>query len=306
MNHTMDRARSLSLLPWLAVSVSSTAWASSLPPAAQVVGRLHIALLHFPLVLVIVAAAAVWLLPRTSVASVDADRVVQKLLWATAVAGVLAAVTGLMLADEEEFLGRSALTFQYHRAGGLAVAAISILAAALPAKWLRVRVPLLSVAALLVLIVGHWGGNLVHGDGYVLGPLNKKAIKTDDEGGRVASDAHEADGSEERGRWAEGTIVDKPDFKTHIAPVFERSCIKCHGATKRKGGLRLDEKRYAMKGGESGLVLVAGDPDKSLVFTMCALPPDDDDVMPERGKLLALSEIENIKRWVSQGAVWPE
>jgi hypothetical protein len=300
----MSMARRLLLLFCSLLSFSASA--SSLPPVAQAVGRLHIALLHFPLVLVMVALAAVWLLPKTSLPSLEQNGLLRKLLWVTAIAAVGTMATGLLLADEEEFLGRSALTFQYHRVGGIVIAAVSIAVAVLPEKWWRARLPLLALSSLLVLVVGHWGGNLVHGEGYVLGPFNKKA-KGDEEGVRVAaSDGYESDGNDKRDRWPDSAIVDKPDFKTHIAPMFERSCTKCHGATKRKGGLRLDEKRYAMKGGESGVVIVPGDPEKSLVYTMCALSPEDEDVMPERGKLLALSEIENLKRWVAQGAVWPE
>jgi hypothetical protein len=176
------------------------------------------------------------------------------------------------------------------------------------------RVPLLAASSALVLLVGHLGGDLVHGENFVLAPLLKKAgrdkeAKDADDGARVVtSDGAEADASAAaRGRFPEGAVPEKPDFTTHIKPLFERSCIKCHGASKRKSGLRLDEKRYAMKGGESGAVaIVAGDPDKSLVYTMCALPSDDDEVMPERGKLLALSEVETLKKWIAQGAAWPD
>jgi mono/diheme cytochrome c family protein len=84
-------------------------------------------------------------------------------------------------------------------------------------------------------------------------------------------------------------------------------CVKCHGAEKRKGGLRLDAKRFALKGGETGpTALVPGDADKSLVYTMSAHAPDHEDVMPSKGKLLSLSEIETIKRWIDQGGAWPD
>jgi hypothetical protein len=83
--------------------------------------------------------------------------------------------------------------------------------------------------------------------------------------------------------------------------------LKCHGPEKRKSGQRLDEKRFAFKGGESGPVaIVPGDADKSLVYTLVGKPPDDEDVMPPKGKLLSLSEIETLKRWIEQGAVWPD
>jgi uncharacterized membrane protein len=290
--------------------LATSAQAAGVPAVVQVAGRLHMVALHFPLVLVLLALALVFIAPRLSLAETERETWLQRLLVLTATCTVLAVATGLVLAAEEDFTGPAAKTFAWHRAGGIAVAVLVLVAGLLPtAMASKARMPLLAIASALVLLVGHLGGNLVHGDGYVLAPLmKKKGDKSDDEGVRVAaSDGYEAEGGDKRTRWPEGPIADKPDYAQHIAPLFERSCTKCHGAAKRKGGLRLDEKRYAMKGGETGPnAIVPGDPDKSLVYTMCALPPDDEDVMPERGKLLALSEVENIKRWIAQGAVWPD
>jgi hypothetical protein len=165
----------------------------------------------------------------------------------------------------------------------------------------------------------------VHGEGFLTRPLRAgqraaepgaeapaafKAAGADHDDGapRAASDGDEGSGgvADARARFPEGPIPERPDYATHIKPLFERSCVKCHGPEKRKSGLRLDQKRFALKGGESGPALVPGEPAKSLVFTSCAAPPDDEEVMPPKGKLLALSEIETLKRWIEQGAVWPD
>ncbi|MEK7707333.1 MAG: c-type cytochrome domain-containing protein, partial [Verrucomicrobiota bacterium] len=37
-----------------------------------------------------------------------------------------------------------------------------------------------------------------------------------------------------------------------IKPIFDKSCIKCHGAEKPKAKLRLDSLAGALKGGEDG------------------------------------------------------
>jgi mono/diheme cytochrome c family protein len=39
-------------------------------------------------------------------------------------------------------------------------------------------------------------------------------------------------------------VPDAPDYVKDIKPIFERSCVKCHGPEKRKSGLRLDKKRF--------------------------------------------------------------
>src|SRR5881409_1913718 len=48
------------------------------------------------------------------------------------------------------------------------------------------------------------------------------------------------------------------DFVQDIQPILTNSCYECHGAEKQKGGLRLDQKAAAFKGGDSGPVLVPG------------------------------------------------
>ncbi len=39
----------------------------------------------------------------------------------------------------------------------------------------------------------------------------------------------------------------KVDFAKQIQPIFEKSCVKCHGPEKQKGGLRLDRKSSRAK-----------------------------------------------------------
>src|SRR5262249_13063634 len=55
------------------------------------------------------------------------------------------------------------------------------------------------------------------------------------------------------------------DFKRQIEPIFARSCYQCHGAKMAMGGLRLDGKESALKGGLSGAAIVPGDSKRSLL-----------------------------------------
>src|SRR5579872_5996316 len=48
------------------------------------------------------------------------------------------------------------------------------------------------------------------------------------------------------------------DFTKEIKPIFEASCIKCHGRGRDKGGLRLDTRATLLKGGDSGPAAVPG------------------------------------------------
>jgi uncharacterized membrane protein/mono/diheme cytochrome c family protein len=292
---------------------------SGVPVPVALLGRLHFPLLHFPIAL-LCAVVVVELFGGTRLDAQKKKDVASLLLLVAAVSAVVTAVSGLAYAQGAEFSASEADTFALHRGLGLAVAGISVALAAIrrgdaQAPAAALYRPLLVIGALGVLVTGHEGGELVHGEGFLTRPLRPEAHgdtgegkgHDDDDAPRAASDGDEGSGATEaRTRHPEVALVEKPDYVTHIKPIFERSCVKCHGPEKRKSGLRLDEKRFAMKGGESGPAIVAGDPAKSIVFTSCSAPADDEDVMPPKGKLLALSEIELMKRWIEQGAVWPD
>lgn len=96
----------------------------------------------------------------------------------------------------------------------------------------------------------------------------------------------------------------EPAFYTaRVAPVFEKHCVICHGAEKQKAGLRLDRFDHALRGGEAGAVVKAGDLKGSELFRRITLPASDDDVMPSDGKpLLSADEIKIIELWIASGA----
>ncbi len=97
--------------------------------------------------------------------------------------------------------------------------------------------------------------------------------------------------------------ADEPvDFATQVWPIIESHCLKCHGAGETFSNLRLDSPERIMKGGDLGLVVVAGKPDDSPLFTRTALPPDDLDFMPVEGDGLSEDELAIVRGWIEQGA----
>lgn len=82
--------------------------------------------------------------------------------------------------------------------------------------------------------------------------------------------------------------------------VFDRSCIKCHGPDKQKGGLRLDSQAAVLKGGKNGAVVVAGAPEKSALVAAIGWT-DEDMRMPPKQKL-ADADIAALTAWVKAGA----
>lgn len=92
-------------------------------------------------------------------------------------------------------------------------------------------------------------------------------------------------------------------FDKDIKPIFEKSCVKCHGPEKQKGDLRLESREATLKGSEYGKVVEAGKIDKSpLLWSVARL--DEDTAMPPEGKdePLTKEQVSLIRAWIEQGA----
>ena len=98
---------------------------------------------------------------------------------------------------------------------------------------------------------------------------------------------------------------DGSDYVKTIKPLLAARCVNCHGPLRQRGGLRLDAGVLIRKGGDSGPAIVAGKPKQSLLLH--ALTGSNDATqMPEDGKPLKAKEIALIRRWIEQGATFPQ
>jgi len=94
-------------------------------------------------------------------------------------------------------------------------------------------------------------------------------------------------------------------FTQNIKPILVNRCYDCHSAqTRASGGLRLDDRDAFLKGGKDGSVIVPGDPDRSLLIERVT-SPDPQQRMPKDDDPLSPKEIDDLKTWISQGALWP-
>lgn len=96
------------------------------------------------------------------------------------------------------------------------------------------------------------------------------------------------------------------DFARDVRPIFEKSCIACHGPSKQKAGLRLDERESALHSPRTVDVplVVAGDSAKSLLYQRVT-SADPDERMPAKGEPLTVDQVAIIRAWIDQGADWP-
>jgi ankyrin repeat protein len=95
----------------------------------------------------------------------------------------------------------------------------------------------------------------------------------------------------------------KIDFGRDVRPIFMAHCIECHGPNQQKNGFRLDRRRDAMKGG-TATVIGPGNSIASRLY-LRLVGNRFGTQMPPEGPLSA-EQINIIKTWIDQGAVWPD
>ena len=94
-------------------------------------------------------------------------------------------------------------------------------------------------------------------------------------------------------------------FEEQIRPLLLKHCGECHGPKNQESGLRLDARHTALKGGDSGPSFVIGKSDESELLRRL-LSSDPDERMPPMGPALPADDIELLRRWIDEGADWPE
>ncbi len=103
-----------------------------------------------------------------------------------------------------------------------------------------------------------------------------------------------------------GQAADEPvDFRRDVAPILQQRCLACHNQRVQRGGLSLHSADAVRRGGESGQAIEAGDPESSYLLDL-VIPTDGEAEMPQGEPPLKPDEIEMLRRWIADGAQWPE
>lgn len=103
-----------------------------------------------------------------------------------------------------------------------------------------------------------------------------------------------------------GTQVIGVDFEQEIFPIFETRCLDCHDTSTLKGGIGLETFYHAHLPTDAGEAIVTpGDVTKSVLFRVVS-ETDPEKRMPPKGDPLSPGEIDLLKRWIEEGAKWPD
>ncbi|WP_109829724.1 FN3 associated domain-containing protein [Reichenbachiella versicolor] len=236
----------------------------------QPLGRMHPMILHFPIAFV--ALLVLLDLFRKQLDESSYRKVNRFLLWLTSLSTIVAVLMGFFLYKE----GYDSELMTIHKWTGASIAYLCYLLLLLDAKsWIYKT--LLYGSFLNVIVIGHFGAGLTHGTEFILEPVISKESNEIQE--------------------------ETPVFEAVIQPILKSKCQSCHNSEKHKGDLDLSTPKGIAKGGENGLVWIAGNPTESAIIHRAFLPIEDKEHMPPKGKAqLSNPEIELLKVWIQDGA----
>lgn len=248
-----------------------------IPQWLQPVGRLHPVILHFPIVILILAMLLEFFRFKTEFAK---EKFYQEftttLLLVGALFSAITVIMGLFLSREPGYEGGN---LQWHKWFGVSISFISAFV-----YWFRdtnwYDAKLAKACSIIIVfclvIAGHYGADITHGDNFILAPVMQKKLVPIDK-----------------------ALV----FQDVIQPIFESKCMGCHNPDKLKGGLMLINEASVLKGGRTGKLIVPGQPQISLLLQRIHLPADEKKHMPPAGKTqLTPAEMNLLYLWVKENA----
>jgi uncharacterized membrane protein len=245
------------------------------------IGRLHPLLVHLPIGILLMVVLFEWLAKKKKNKSLRQP--LRILSWIGFVTAFASSITGYLLSQSGDY---DADAVSWHQWSAIVLTTFSFVYA-----WMRTKKKFKELykffsflILFFVIITGHLGGTLTHGEDYLSFNFKKEEI-----------DFSKID-------------LQKAGFYSDLVkPIFEEKCYSCHGSSKQKGKLRLDEPEYILKGGEDGLAIVPNRTDEGEMMYRLLLPRDDEDHMPPKEKnQLSEIEIEILKTWINAGAAFNE
>ena len=258
----------------------------------QLLGRLHPVVVHLPIGFIILGLLLQWYDRKKK----EYGKVISLIFLWGGYSAILACITGYL-----QYLGEGYAfdTVKWHLWLGIATALFSFL------MWVKLKgtkaqdflskIPMVTLSVfffVLISFTGHQGGNITHGEDYLVEPLPnhiKSAL------GFETFEEKQIVFHEEN--WEEALI-----YEEVINPILNNNCVSCHNPKKEKGELLLNSEEGILKGGENGEVVLANDASQSELFTRMNLPMEDDDHMPPEGKRQPTKEeIELLGAWIDAG-----
>ncbi|HXB44694.1 MAG TPA: c-type cytochrome domain-containing protein, partial [Puia sp.] len=250
------------------------------PSLLQVAGRAHPLILHFPIVLFALFIAWIWIVPKSEIPANQFFQNIGKwLLLSTAFVSAITALMGIFLSKEPGY-DQDALS--WHKWSGSLVSLIAFswyvfYDQLIKRKILLAGASLLSV--LVLVIAGHVGASITHGNNFLLAPVTKEKKQK-----KVSFDE---------------AVV----FTDMVKPILDAKCVSCHNSKKAKGELVMETEQMLIKGGKDGALWDTANANLSLILQRIHLPQEEKKHMPPKEKQqLTDAEMAILYNWIQRGA----
>ncbi len=94
-----------------------------------------------------------------------------------------------------------------------------------------------------------------------------------------------------------GSVPEDPSYASDVQPLFNTSCVGCHGSGQQNGDYRLDSHTGVLGGGSDSVPnVIPGRPDSSRLFGRL-----DEGTMPPSGPLDS-TKVHTVRNWIDRGA----
>jgi uncharacterized membrane protein/mono/diheme cytochrome c family protein len=238
----------------------------------EFIGKFHPLLVHLPIGFFLLAFVLKVLSFWKNKESIDA--LLPIILILSFLASAFSSFTGFLLSQSGEY---DVEMVDQHQWSGIAFTVLIAVVYFLRNKG-NLSLAFWIFSTVLLMIVGHLGGSLTHGEDFL--SIQKKTEKvpiTDIQNAKVYDDL--------------------------VQPILEEKCYGCHSSKKQKGNLRLDSPEFILKGGKEGKSVIPHQIEQSLMSKRIFMPESEEEHMPPKGKpQLTEAEAKVLNWWIKEGA----
>ena len=246
-----------------------------------IIGRFHPVLVHLPIGIFVTALLLSFFSMKEKYSFLkDSIRII---LGAGLITAVLSMISGYVLSLEGSNPDADVEIHQWTAIGMTLIYAAYFFFSPLLTQYKYPNIFALLIMLVSLVLTGHQGGSLTHGENFLWTKGNENEIKANTP---VIIDIKKAD-----------------IYRDIVGHTLQTKCVECHGANKQKGKLRLDDPTWIDKGGKNGAVLIKGDAENSELIKRLLLDDNDDHHMPPIEKeQLTTAEKSILSWWIRTGA----
>ncbi|MAW08934.1 MAG: hypothetical protein CBD60_01430 [Flavobacteriaceae bacterium TMED200] len=247
-------------------------------------GRFHPLLVHLPIGFLILA---ILIEIYCSIFKIRINQRIINFTWFVAFfSSIITTTLGLLIAETGHYIDENLFM---HKVFGLSLTAVTFVSWFFRLSFFSnlfsstFKTLSNSVIVVLLTLTGHYGGNLTHGETYLVdyAPDNIKKLVV------------------KKNKYVELDIDSVEIYNDLIQPIFNQKCVSCHNKDILRGNLNMDSYSNLLKGGSSGNPINKSEPRKSLLIKRITMPTSELKYMPPDGEPVSFDEIKTLIWWIN-------